>query len=76
MKALFGIGRNDSVRYYRQYYRLISVAVLITVAVIVGSLLIGNSVRQTLVHRVEERLGKVESVIFSRNSFLSDSIMQ
>ena len=76
MKDLFGIGRNDSVRYYRQYYRLISVAVLITVAVIVGSLLIGNSVRQTLVHRVEERLGKVESVIFSRNSFLSDSIMQ
>lgn len=76
MKDLFGIGRNDSVRYYRQYYRLISVAVLITVAVIVGSLLIGNSVRQTLIHRVEERLGKVESVIFSRNSFLSDSIMQ
>ena len=76
MRSVFGIGKNDSVRFYKRYYRLISLAVLITVAVIVGSLLIGHSVRQTLIHRVTERLGNVESVIFSRNSFLSDSIMQ
>ena len=76
MRKVFGIGNNDSVRFYKRYYRLISLAVLITVAVIVGSLLIGHSVRQTLILRVTERLGKVESVIFSRNSFLSESILQ
>ena len=76
MRKVFGIGNNDSVRFYKRYYRLISLAVLITVAFIVGSLLIGHSVRQTLIHRVTERLGKVESVIFSRNSFLSESILQ
>ena len=75
MKLLADIGKNQSIRYYKQYYRLISLAVLITVAIIVGSLLIGHSVRQTLIHRVTERLGKVETVIFSRNAFLSDSIL-
>ena len=76
MRKVFGIGKNDSVRFYKRYYRLISLAVLITVAVIVGSLLIGHSVRQTLIHRVAERLGNVESVVFSRNSFLSENILQ
>ena len=75
MRSLFDIGSNESVKYYARYYRLISLAVIITVAVIVGSLLIGNSVRQTLIQRVTERLGKVETVVFSRHSFLSDSIM-
>lgn len=69
------IAKNESIRFYASHYRLISLAVLIAVAVIVGSLLIGNSVRQTLIRRVNERLGKIETVIFSRNSFLSDSIL-
>ena len=64
-----------SVKYFHQYYCLIAMAVCITVAIIVGSLLIGNSVRQTLVHRVAERLGNTETVIFSRNSFIADSIL-
>lgn len=50
-------------------------AVVITVAVIVGSLVVGDSVRMTLVRRVTERLGDTETLIFSRNSFMSDSIL-
>lgn len=48
---------------------------VITVAVIVGSLVVGDSVRMTLVRRVTERLGNTETIIFSRSSFISDSIL-
>lgn len=61
--------------HFARYYRLVTVAVSITVAVIVGSLVVGDSVRTTLVRRVAERLGDTETLLFSRNSFLSDSIL-
>lgn len=64
-----------NLRHFIRYYRLAAVAVMITVGVIVGSLLIGDSVRTTLTKRVKERLGNTETVLFSRNSFLSDSIL-
>lgn len=64
-----------NIRYFARYYRLVAVAVVITVAVIVGSLVIGDSVRQTLVRRVTERLGNTETLLFSRNAFLSDAVL-
>jgi len=62
--------------YYSRYYKLIAIASLITVAVIIGSMVVGDSVRMTLVRQVEERLGTTETVIFSRNSFISESILK
>ena len=64
-----------NIRYFARYYRLVAMAVVITVAVIVGSLVVGDSVRMTLVRRVTERLGNTETIIFSRSSFISDSIL-
>lgn len=65
-----------NITYFTRYYKLVAVAVLITVTVIVGSLVVGDSVRTTLVNRVTERLGDTESIIFSRNSFMSDDLLQ
>jgi len=65
-----------NISYYSRYYKLIAIASLITVAVIVGSLVVGDSVRMTLVRQVEERLGNTETVIFSRNSFISEKILK
>ncbi|MDR3252253.1 MAG: ABC transporter permease, partial [Tannerella sp.] len=64
-----------NIRYYARYYRLMAAAVMITVAVITGSMLVGDSVRTTLAKRVAERLGDAETIIFSYNSFISDEIM-
>jgi putative ABC transport system permease protein len=61
---------------YKSFYRLIAIAVIVAVAVITGSLVVGDSVRSTLVKRVDERLGKTETIIFSQYSFLNDSILE
>ena len=61
--------------YYARYYRLIALATVIAVAVIVGSLMVGDSVRTTLVNRVTERLGDTETVIATSYSFLEDTIL-
>ena len=61
--------------YYARYYRLIALATVIAVAVIVGSLMVGDSVRTTLVNRVTERLGETETVIATSYSFLEDTIL-
>lgn len=63
-----------SMAWHTRYYRLVAVAILITVAVITGSLVVGDSVRSTLEKRVSERLGDTETVLFSRNGFLSDRL--
>lgn len=65
-----------SIAYYKRYYKLVAIAALISVTVIVGSLVIGNSVRKTLVNRVNERLGDTEIILFSRNSYLSANILK
>ncbi|KAA6309605.1 hypothetical protein EZS27_012424, partial [termite gut metagenome] len=59
----------ENIRFYRRYYKLIAFATMITVAVITGSLMVGESVRATLVQRVEERLGDTETILFSRYAF-------
>ena len=65
----------NSRSYYRRFYRLVVIAVIIMIAVITGSLLLGDSVRGTLTDRVNERLGKTETVITSGTGFMSDEIM-
>jgi putative ABC transport system permease protein len=44
--------------------------------VIVGSLMIGDSVRGTLRAQVDERLGSSQSIIFARESYLDESILE
>jgi putative ABC transport system permease protein len=50
-------------------------AALILTAVITGSLLVGESVRATLLNRVNERLGKdTETIVFSRYTFIDSEL--
>ncbi|MCW3805523.1 ABC transporter permease [Plebeiibacterium marinum] len=58
--------------FYLRYFKLAGLAVLISVAVIAGSLVIGDSVRSSLLNRVNERLGNIETVVFAHQSFLSE----
>jgi len=61
-----------NIRFYSRFYKLTAVSALITVAVIVGSLAVGDSVRSTLIKRVTERLGNTRTIVFSRNSFINE----
>ena len=73
MNINYLIKRNRT--YFARYYRLVTLAVIITTAVITGSLLIGDSVRSTLANRVYERLGSTETVVFSMQSFMDGNII-
>lgn len=66
---------NKSIRFYYKYYRLIAIAVIVMMAVLSGSLLLGDSVRGTLVDRVQERLGSTETIISSGTGFINEEIM-
>jgi putative ABC transport system permease protein len=60
---------------YLRFYKLIAGAVLILTAVITGSLLVGGSVRATLVNRVNERLGEdTETIVFARHAFFDHAL--
>ena len=61
-----------NLRYYRRYYLLIALAVALANAMITGSLIVGDSVRHTLVSRVDERLGNTVSLLTSGNSFMDE----
>lgn len=63
-------------RYYARYYRLVAAAVILMMAVLSGSLLLGDSVRGTLRDRVAERLDGAETVITSGTDFLSEAVLQ
>ncbi|MDR2584769.1 MAG: ABC transporter permease, partial [Prevotellaceae bacterium] len=63
-----------SILKHKPFYRLIALAVVVAVAVITGSLAVGDSVRSTLVKRVEERLGNTQTIIFSRYSFMDNTV--
>ena len=67
---------HKNISFYMRYYKLIAVASLITVAIIVGSLVVGDSVRMTLVRQVEDRFGDTETVIFSRNTFMPSDLLK
>ena len=66
----------QSRKHYQRFYRLVSFAVILMTAVLTGSLLLGDSVRGTLVQRVGERLGKTETIITSGTGFMSDKLME
>ena len=66
----------QSRKHYRRFYRLVVLAVILMTAVLTGSLLLGDSVRGTLVKRVGERLGKTETIITSGTGFMNDDLMQ
>lgn len=65
---------SHSRKYYRRFYRLVVFAVILMMAVLTGSLLLGDSVRGTLVQRVSERLGKTETIITSGTGFMSENL--
>ena len=67
---------HKNIAYFTRYYKLVAIAVFITVTVIAGSLVVGDSVRTTLIKRVAERLGDTETIIFSRNSFVSEKLLE
>ncbi len=66
---------SHSQKYYRRFYRLVILAVILMIAVLTGSLLLGDSVRGTLVQRVGERLGKTETVITSGTGFMNEALL-
>ena len=67
---------SQSQKYYRRFYRLVAAAVILMTAVLTGSLLLGDSVRGTLVKRVGERLGVAETVITSGTGFMNETLAQ
>ncbi|MBO5687322.1 MAG: ABC transporter permease, partial [Alistipes sp.] len=67
--------RTSNVRHFSRYYRLVLLSVAVAMTVIVGSLMIGDSVRGTLRAQVDERLGESQSIIFARESYLDESIL-
>jgi putative ABC transport system permease protein len=60
---------------FARFYALTAAAAAILTGVITGSLVIGDSVRATLMRRVSERLGKTETVVFAQNSFLDRALL-
>lgn len=67
---------HTNISYYARHYRLVAAAALITVGVLIGSLVVGDSVRTTLVNRVTERLGDTETILFSRHGFMAEELVQ
>ena len=64
---------SQNLRYYKRYYLLIALAIVLANSIITGSLFVGDSVRQTLVNRVDERLGNTVSLITSGSSFIDET---
>ncbi len=67
---------HSSRTYYRRFYRLVAVAVVVMTAVLTGSLIMGDSVRGSLVARVNERLGNTQTLVQTGTGFLSDKILR
>lgn len=67
---------SQSHKYYWRYHRLVALAVILMMAVLSGSLFLGDSVRGTLVQRVTERLGQTETIVTSGTGFMNEDIMR
>ena len=63
----------QNLRHYRRYYLLIALAVALANTIITGSLFVGDSVRQTLVNRVDERLGRTVTLVTSGSGFMNEA---
>lgn len=66
---------SSSRSYYKRFYRLVAIAVAVMTSVLTGSLVLGDSVRGSLMERVGERLGNAETLIQTGTGFLSDTIL-
>ena len=61
---------------YRRFYRLAGFAAALSVAVIMGSLIVGDSVRRSLLQRIDDRLPGVQSVVVSTDGFFEASALK
>ena len=66
----------QNLRHYRRYYLLIALAVALTNTIITGSLFVGDSVKQTLVSRVDERLGRTVTLVTSGSGFMDEALAE
>lgn len=63
-------------RRYRNFYLMVAVATAICVAVITGSLIVGDSVRKSLQLRAADRLYDTRSVVVCADGFLGTEAMK
>ena len=63
----------QNLRRYKRYYLLTALAVALANTIITGSLTVGDSVKHTLVSRVNERLGDAVTLITSGSSFMDEA---
>jgi putative ABC transport system permease protein len=63
-------------RYYSRFYRLASIAVVVMMGVITGSIVLGDSVRGSLADMVEERLGDAQTVVRAGTGYIDDAILR
>jgi putative ABC transport system permease protein len=65
--------QSRNLRRYKRYYLLIALAVVLANTIITGSLFVGDSVKQTLISRVDERLGRTVTLVTSGDGFMDDA---
>ena len=61
---------------YRRFYRLAGFAAALSVAVITGSLIVGDSVRRSLLQRIDDRLPGVQSVVLTTEGYFGASALE
>ena len=67
--------RKQSLTYYRRFYRLAAASVVVMMATLAGSIVLGDSVRGSLADRVDERLGETHTVVQTGAGYIDDSVM-
>ncbi len=65
----------QSLTYYRRFYRLAAASVVVMMATLAGSIVLGDSVRGSLADRVDERLGETHTVVQTGAGYIDDSVM-
>ena len=63
-------------RSSRRFYRLAGFAAALSVAVITGSLIVGDSVRRSLLQRIDDRLPGIQSVVMATDGYFGPSALQ
>jgi len=66
----------QNLRHYKRYYILIALAVALANTIITGSLLVGDSVKHTLISRVDERLGRTLTLVSSGAGFMDEAFAE
>lgn len=63
-------------KYYRRFYRWVGISAALCVAVLAGSLVVGDSVRRSLRNRVRDRLADTRSAVVAADGFFGVSALQ